>query len=95
MRCDLADVLEAAHILPYHGAHTNHVQNGLLLRPDIHTLFDRGLIAVTREWTVVIAPQLASTHYGVLAGVKIALPPDAGSQPNHEAIDRNRTASGL
>lgn len=35
-----SDVLEAAHIYPYRGAHTNRVDNGLLLRADIHTLFD-------------------------------------------------------
>jgi putative restriction endonuclease len=33
-------VLEAAHLRPYRGAHTNLVTNGLLLRADIHTLLD-------------------------------------------------------
>ncbi len=30
------DVLEAAHIVPYKGDHTNATQNGLLLRADVH-----------------------------------------------------------
>ena len=34
---DCPQALEAAHILPYRGDHTNHVKNGLLLRSDIHT----------------------------------------------------------
>ena len=33
-------VLEAAHIWPHKGEQTNEVWNGLLLRADLHTLFD-------------------------------------------------------
>jgi putative restriction endonuclease len=44
--CAIADVLEAAHITPYAGSQDNHVSNGLLLRADLHTLFDCGLIAI-------------------------------------------------
>ena len=41
--CEVPDVLEAAHIFPYRGEDTNKVVNGLLLRADVHTLFDCGL----------------------------------------------------
>lgn len=41
------EVLEAAHIQPYSLAGINTTDNGLLLRADIHTLFDLGLIEVT------------------------------------------------
>ena len=44
--CSVIDVLEAAHIHPYRGPDTNKVPNGLLLRSDIHTLFDCGLLAI-------------------------------------------------
>jgi len=33
--CDCPDTLEAAHIRPYKGKHTNHVKNGILLRSDL------------------------------------------------------------
>jgi putative restriction endonuclease len=36
--------LEAAHIWPYRGLSDNHVANGLLLRADLHTLFDVDLL---------------------------------------------------
>ncbi len=39
-------VLDAAHIQPYLGPASNHVQNGLLLTQELHTLFDRGLVCV-------------------------------------------------
>jgi hypothetical protein len=41
--CDAEGVLEAAHIQPYRGAGTFLESNGLLLRADIHTLFDLGV----------------------------------------------------
>ncbi|PZF75817.1 hypothetical protein DK847_16475 [Aestuariivirga litoralis] len=44
--CDITDLLEAAHIWPYRGDGDNHPGNGLLLRADIHTLFDLNLIAI-------------------------------------------------
>jgi putative restriction endonuclease len=42
-------VLEAAHIQSFAAAGPNLVSNGLLLRSDLHTLFDRGYVTVTPE----------------------------------------------
>lgn len=39
-------VLEAAHDIGYKGPKTNRPQNRLLLRSDLHTLFDLRLVAV-------------------------------------------------
>jgi putative restriction endonuclease len=39
-------VLAAAHIQPYLGPASNHVQNGILLTQEFHTLFDQGLVAI-------------------------------------------------
>ncbi len=44
--CSLIDIVEAAHIDPYRGERDNHPENGLLLRADIHTLFDLNLMAL-------------------------------------------------
>ncbi|WP_156226338.1 HNH endonuclease [Herbaspirillum chlorophenolicum] len=44
--CELLSVLEAAHIDCYRGEEHNHTENGLLLRADLHTLFDLGLLAI-------------------------------------------------
>src|SRR5450755_2167156 len=38
--CELEALLEAAHIAPYRNNSHNDLSNGLLLRADIHTLFD-------------------------------------------------------
>ncbi|WP_404482023.1 HNH endonuclease [Novosphingobium sp. BL-52-GroH] len=50
--CDVEEVLEAAHIMPYMGEHTNAVTNGLLLRADLHTLFDLGLIMIDADYRI-------------------------------------------
>lgn len=39
-------VLEAAHIKPYNLVQTHEISNGLLLRSDLHTLFDLGYLTV-------------------------------------------------
>ena len=48
-------VLEAAHIQPYMGLPSNTMSNGLLLRSDIHTLFDLHLLGIDSEGRVVLS----------------------------------------
>jgi putative restriction endonuclease len=42
--------LDAAHIRPYAEQGEHEPRNGLLLRRDIHSLFDRGYVTVTPAW---------------------------------------------
>ena len=51
-------VLDAAHIQPYLGARSNHVQNGLLLTKEFHALFDLGYVTVTPEHEILVSPAL-------------------------------------
>lgn len=51
--CDITDVMEAAHIEPYASGGDPTVQNGLLLRSDIHTLFDLDLLGINPDGFVV------------------------------------------
>lgn len=78
--CDVEAVLEAAHISPYSGPSSDHVCNGLLLRADIHTLFDSGLLAFDPETRrVVLADTLRRSDYAHLAGQCLREP----SNPEH------------
>jgi len=57
--CNAVDALEAAHISPYRGEQTNHLQNGLLLRADLHSLFDLGLLTIEpTTMTIALAAQI-------------------------------------
>lgn len=88
--CDAEYALEAAHIIGYKGKKTNHPANGLLLRADLHTLFDLGLLAIdTKSMTVLIAPKLKGTQYQEMAGRSLTLP-SAPYQICVEALDMHR-----
>ncbi len=51
-------VLEAAHIMPYSENGPHLVRNGLLLKSDYHTLFDRGYITITKDYRIEISKRL-------------------------------------
>lgn len=88
--CAIEPLLEAAHIHPYLGPHTNHVTNGLLLRADIHTLFDLGLLAVDAEHRVIGAEILLGSDYAMLIGQPLGLPSKASDRPSGKALEWHR-----
>jgi putative restriction endonuclease len=93
-RYDATPALEAAHILPYRGPQTNHVANGLLLRADMHDLFDLGLIAVdTSAMRLLLARELIGTEYENYADASLWIPHDSEARPNVEALDMHRGQS--
>ena len=51
-------VLEAAHIKPYNEEGEHKITNGVLLRQDIHTLFDRGYLTITPELKVEVSRRI-------------------------------------
>lgn len=86
--CNLPAVLEAAHVHPYKGDHTNVVSNGLLLRADIHTLFDLGLVAIESESMVVrVSPELAGSEYEKLEGLRLRAPRSPAQRVSSDALD--------
>ena len=67
--CNLLDVVEAAHIWPYRGPEDNHLENGLLLRSDLHTLFDLNLLGIhPHTLRVSIAKEATRCDYAVFDG---------------------------
>lgn len=85
--CGVAEALEAAHIFRYLGTETNVVTNGLLLRGDLHTLYDLGLLAIDpSSMNVLLAPKLIGSEYGPLAGTVIRLPANEADHPNRTAL---------
>lgn len=50
--------LEAAHIKPYAESGPNRTENGLLLRSDLHRLFDAGYVTVTPERRIEVSGRI-------------------------------------
>ena len=94
--CDVSDALEAAHIIGYQGTTTNTPANGLLLRADVHTLFDLRLFAIdAATGAVILSAQLQGTHYGWLQGQHVRFPADPALRPSPLALNQQRTEAGL
>lgn len=92
--CNAPDALEAAHILGYRGNYSNKTNNGLLLRADIHTLFDLRLLAVeTEDMTCVVAGRLMGTEYEELIGKEIILPEEKDFRPGRSHLNFHRENS--
>jgi hypothetical protein len=82
--CEVLAVLEAAHINPYRRDEDNHPANGLLLRSDIHTLFDLDLLGIEPEGLrVELHPDVAKEYCG-FANVVLAC--SGERQPAREAL---------
>lgn len=85
-------VLEAAHIRPVSSGGLHQVDNGLLLRSDIHTLFDRGYVTVTPDHHFRVSSRLRDEWqngrvYYELDGRQVWMPQDALCWPNREALE--------
>lgn len=91
----IAEVLEAAHIVSHSEAGLNHSGNGLLLRSDLHRLFDSSLIAVDpKSLNIVVSPLLAKSGYQRYSGKKLRLRIDGGG-PDPEYLERKWIQAGL
>jgi hypothetical protein len=84
--CNIVELLEAAHIRPHADKPNYSVTNGLLLRADLHTLFDLGLLAVDALLRVRLAPALLSSEYKNLEGKELRHP--LSEMPNKEALEQ-------
>ncbi|MHB8878606.1 MAG: HNH endonuclease, partial [Myxococcaceae bacterium] len=93
--CTVEAALEAAHIVRYQGPGTNHPTNGLLLRADVHTLFDFGLLAVdAAALSILVAASLSGTEYAGLGGQPLRIT-HASVSPSREALQVHRALAGL
>lgn len=86
--CAVENALAAAHILPYRGTHSNNVRNGLLLRADVHLLFDSKQLWIEPDGYVVrVAPGLRGSEYEAFDGKPLRnLPLNAEDRPSPEAL---------
>ena len=83
--------LEAAHIRPYGDGGEHEARNGLLLRRDIHSLFDAGYVTVAPNLRFEVSRRIKEEfdngrHYYELHGQPIFAPKDTLLRPDPEAL---------
>ena len=86
-------VLDAAHIKPYTTAGPHALENGLLLRSDMHTLFDKGLLTVTPDLRLEVSSQIkeqysnGKLYYSYHGSELRSLPADPRDRPGSEFLE--------
>jgi putative restriction endonuclease len=86
-------VLEAAHIKPYSLDGPHAINNGLLLRRDLHTLFDKGYITIDKNLTVEVSHRIkedygnGKEYYAHHGSKLIILPQRAEQSPDSQYLD--------
>jgi len=83
--------LEAAHIQPVTQEGKHRLDNGLLLRSDVHKLFDAGYVTITPDYKFRASRKLKDDFdngkdYFKLEGSTIWLPRDSDCRPNREFL---------
>ena len=86
------DLSETAHIDRYFGENSHHVTNGLLLRADVHTLFDLQRITVDESLLIRVDPALIDTEYWKHEGNPLLLPTRKTHHPDADALSRHRAS---
>jgi putative restriction endonuclease len=88
--------LQAAHILPVTEGGEHRLDNGLLLRSDVHTMFDHGYLSVTPDFKLKVSPRLRNDfgngeQFYAKEGQDIALPDHDADRPNLDFLEWHRT----
>jgi putative restriction endonuclease len=83
--------LDAAHIRPYGDGGVHELTNGILLRRDIHSLFDSGYVTITPNLRFEVSARIREEfengrHYYALHGQQVAMPKDGNRRADAGAL---------
>jgi putative restriction endonuclease len=85
-------VLQAAHVRPVTEGGEHRLDNGLLLRSDVHIMFDQGYLGVDPQYRLRVSPQLREEfgngeHFYAREGQVIELPGRRADRPHREFLE--------
>lgn len=89
-------ILDAAHIRPFGQGGEHEISNGLLLRTDIHRLFDLGYVTVSTKGCFEVGRRLKDDfengrHYYEMHGKQILMPSKSDQRPRRDALEWHQT----
>lgn len=85
-------VLQAAHIVPLPSGGEHRIDNGLLLRSDVHIMFDRGYLGVDPKYRLLVSPRLREDfgngeEFYSRRGEQIAVPERKADRPYRDFLE--------
>jgi putative restriction endonuclease len=86
-------VLDAAHIRPYSENGPHRVSNGILMRSDLHTLFDNGYLTLTKKFNIEVSRRIKEEfsngreYYALHGKQLVSLPTNPANQPSPEFLE--------
>lgn len=93
--CKVNGTLQAAHIRGVKVGGTHSVKNGLILRADIHNLFDLGLITVDEKYRILVSDTITDQKYRQLNQRFLKIPESRAEQPDKKLLAQHRAESLL
>jgi putative restriction endonuclease len=83
--------LEASHIQPYAQNGPHDVRNGILLRADLHRLFDQGYVTISPDYRLEVSPRLKIDYqngrsYYPFHGASVSLPESQQDVPSPDFL---------
>jgi putative restriction endonuclease len=92
-------MVEACHIVPFAHSHDNTIGNGVALTPTLHTAFDRGLIALSNDYRVLVSDAFheQAGEYGLrrFEGKELQLPRNQDFWPMPKNLEWHRGRWGF
>ncbi|MCB0815075.1 MAG: HNH endonuclease [Flavobacteriales bacterium] len=89
-----ANLIDACHIVPWADSYDDTITNGIALCPNMHRAFDRGLISIAADHTLLVSDHLKENDstYGIrpFRGRPLYLPKDRKHWPDPDNLAKHR-----
>ena len=91
-------LVDACHIMPFAETYNDSIRNGMALSPTFHRAFDRGLIAISDKYKVLVHPKLKDFNPG--SGIRqyenreLILPQEGKFYPSLKSFREHRVKFG-
>lgn len=92
-------LVDACHIAPFAESFNDSIRNGIAISPTLHRAFDRGLIAISNQYRVIVHPKLRD--FNPDAGIRqyenkeIILPQEQRFHPSIKRFEEHRRRFGF
>lgn len=92
-------LVDACHIIPFAETYNDSIRNGLALSPTFHRAFDKGFIAISDDYRILVYPKLKDYH--PKTGIQpyqnqlLKLPADERFYPSQKSLYEHRSRFGF